>query len=158
MMTNPLILNLNSPDWWTRIHAEVTLREQGTGALGDLTHLLNDPAQPTDARWRAAHALGMIADRGALDALTQALRDPSSDIQYFAAWSLGRIGDLSSFDALQSVLNSTKLEEQANYAAAMSMVQIDRQRGLAILRQTLSSENEAARRVAMGALASLHAD
>jgi HEAT repeat protein len=127
----------------------------GAVALDALIELLNDESQPVEARWRAAHLLGGIGDRRAIPALINALRDPSSDVQYYAAWALGVLRDPQGFNPLQAILNGTKLEEQANYAAAISLVQIDHERGLATLRQTLTADNEAARRVARGALASL---
>lgn len=152
------IVSLNHPDWWTRLQAERALHDLSGASLDALMALLSDLAQPNESRWRAAHALGVIRDARALPALTTALRDESSDVQYFAAWSLGRLGDPGSMDALTGVLHARKLEEQANFAAAMALVQIDRTRGLAALRQTLTSENEAARRVAYGALATLNAE
>jgi HEAT repeat protein len=149
--------DLSNPDWWTRISTEVALRHAGAAALDGLIALLDDSAQPNDARWRAAHALGMIGEKRALPHLIAALRDPSSDVQYFAAWALGKIGDGQSFTALADVLNSPTIEEQANFAAAMSLAQIDRRRGLDVLRAALDGDNDAARRVAMGALATLEA-
>ncbi len=149
------IHELSSPDLWTRIHAEVELRVHGAGALDALTALIDDATQPSEVRWRAAHALGMIGDRRALETLTHALHDSSSDVQYYAAWALGKIGDIDGFEALADTLNSPTVEEQANFAVAMALVQIDRARGLAVLHAALNGDNDAARRVALGALATL---
>ncbi len=158
-MLQTWIKDLNSPDWWTRIEAENAIRDAGahdSSVIDALANLLVDAAQANEPRWRAAHALGVLRAKAAIPALASVLRDPSSDVQYYAAWSLGKIGDPAGFEALKSVLHSTTVEEQANFAAAIALVQIDRERGLQALHAALTDENEAARRVARGALATIN--
>lgn len=155
MSIQPLLDGLKSRDVRESVRAEHDLRLAGVRAVDELIALLNDPASGDDARWRAANLLGVLGDKRALSALIAALGDPSSDVQYHAAWALGTLGESAGFAPLEKVLHSTKFEEQANYAAAVALVRIDRAAGLHALEAAIAQGNEAAQRVARGALINL---
>jgi HEAT repeat protein len=150
-----LIEALKSADQRERIHAEHELRLVGDAAFDDLIMLLEDASNGDEARWRAAYLLGVLGDKRAVSVLSAALSDNSSDVQYHAAWALGKLRDPVGFSALEKVLHSTTLEEQANYAAAVALVGIDRDAGLKALQAAMISGNEAAQRVARGAFINL---
>jgi HEAT repeat protein len=67
---------------------------------------LRDPN--LEVRLEAAHALGEIADPGAVESLIQALRDPAAGILEEAARALGRIGDRRAVSELAQALRDSE--------------------------------------------------
>lgn len=64
--------------------------------------LLSD-GEPVN-RWKAAAALGRLADARAVDALVAALRDDDWRVREKSAWALGRIGDPRAVRPLRALL------------------------------------------------------
>ena len=64
--------------------------------------LLSD-GEPVE-RWRAAAALGRLADARGVDPLIAALRDDDWRVREKAAWALGRIGDPRAVRPLRALL------------------------------------------------------
>jgi len=77
--------------------------------IDDLTRtLMQDPSYKV--RVQAALVLGKLADRRAVPALIQALKDENETVRGVAATSLGRIGDKSSANALMMASTSDSSE------------------------------------------------
>ena len=77
--------------------------------IDDLTRtLMQDPSYKV--RVQAALVLGKLADKRAVPALIQALRDENETVRGVAATSLGRIGDKSSANALMTSASSDSSE------------------------------------------------
>ena len=72
------------------------------GVVPGLIALLSDPV--ADVRQHAAHVLGKRADRGATDALLQAVGDEDPVVACKAVFALGRIREPRSIDTLVTVL------------------------------------------------------
>lgn len=70
-------------------YAIYSLREYGTDAVEPLIALLRD--DDPDARFGAAHTLGLIGDARATPALVQALSDPEPAVRWWAADALGKL-------------------------------------------------------------------
>ncbi|MBS1816427.1 MAG: HEAT repeat domain-containing protein [Acidobacteria bacterium] len=70
--------------------------------VAPLLPVLASDADP-EVRQMAAFALGLIGDRGALDALTAALADPAPVVRGSAAEALGTIGDATAAPAIAKV-------------------------------------------------------
>ena len=64
---------------------------------------LLDGGEPVD-RWKAAAALGRMADARAVDPLIAALQDDDWRVREKAAWALGRIGDPRAVRPLRGLL------------------------------------------------------
>lgn len=70
-------------------YAIYCLREYGTEAVEPLITLLGD--DDPDARFGAAHTLGLIGDARAVPALVRALSDPEPAVRWWAADALGKL-------------------------------------------------------------------
>src|SRR5512136_1562050 len=58
----------------------------------DLECLLTDKSESYRLRWRAARALGEIANQSAVDVLSEALNDRNQVVRYEAVVALAKIG------------------------------------------------------------------
>jgi HEAT repeat protein len=67
--------------------------------LAHFIQLLSDDDETS--RWKAAEALGRIADPAATAALIDTLWDDDARVRLKAAWALGRIGDMQAYAPLQ---------------------------------------------------------
>ena len=98
----------------------VCLRTARGDKIDDLTRaLMQDPSYKV--RVQAALVLGKLADRRAVPALVQALKDENESVRGVAATSLGRIGDKSAANALLQASNdpSEFVATQAKKALAL---------------------------------------
>lgn len=93
-------------------HADLGLLNSAVTALalrhddvvGPVAQLLTD--ESADVRTYAALALGLLADRRAVNALIAALGDAEPNVRYHAIEALGRIGDPAATEALLYVVES----------------------------------------------------
>ena len=67
--------------------------------LGHFIRMLSDDDEVS--RWRAAEALGRMADPQAVDELIGTLWDDDARVRLKAAWALGQIGDRRAYAPLQ---------------------------------------------------------
>jgi HEAT repeat protein len=74
--------------------------------LAHFIHMLSSDDESD--RWKAADALGRIADPAALDALIDTLWDEDEWVRTKAAWALGRIGDMRAYAPLQRLYRMEK--------------------------------------------------
>ncbi len=72
-----------------------------------------------DIRARAAHALGLVGDAGALDDLLAALRDPEWPVRAMAAKALGRLADGRAVATLCEALKDRQWWVRANAGEAL---------------------------------------
>ena len=152
-MAESLIISLNSDDLVARLAADCALID--AGAVEPLLALLNDTANPNEARWRAAADLGDIGDEAALDALITAAGDPSWDVRASAIWALGRLRGEKAFATLHTIVENPTPDEQNSYVAAMGLLHLDPPRAVEILRRAAASSNPRIRSWGRSALANL---
>ncbi len=89
--------------------------------IDDLTRaLMQDPSYKV--RVQAAIVLGKLADKRAVPALIQALRDENESVRGVAATSLGRIGDKSAANALLQATNDSSEFVRAQARKALEAV------------------------------------
>lgn len=94
----PLIAALSDIDKSVREQATFTLSAIGKAAVEPLTEAMKDPKWET--RYRAAEALGRIADEKAIKPLIQGLKDNRDHVRYMAAKGLKELGDSDSIEPL----------------------------------------------------------
>jgi HEAT repeat protein len=87
----PLVEALADFDKSVREQATFALSAIGKAAIEPLTEAMKEPQWET--RYRAAEALGRIADEKAIRPLVQALKDNRDHVRYMAAKGLREIGD-----------------------------------------------------------------
>ncbi len=107
---------------------------------------LRDPDETV--RQAAAHSAGLHRDRGALDALIDALRTGSPHLRRSAAAAIGRIGDRSAVAPLLQAAR-TAGDRFLDHAITYALIEIADKEGTAV---GLRSENVAERRTALIAL------
>ncbi|HNX17119.1 MAG TPA: HEAT repeat domain-containing protein [Methanoregula sp.] len=98
----PLIDALGDPDKSVREQAMLALVAIGKAATGQLTAAMNDPKWET--RYRAAEALGKLADEKAIQPLVAGLKDNRDHVRYMAAKGLKEMGDSQAIDPLLILL------------------------------------------------------
>jgi HEAT repeat protein len=94
----PLIESLADFDKSVREQAMLALSSIGKAAIGSLAEAMHEPRWET--RYRAAEALGKIADEKAVKPLIAGLRDSRDHVRYMAAKSLHEIGDSDAVEPL----------------------------------------------------------
>lgn len=94
----PLIEALADFDKSVREQAMLALSAIGKAAIGSLAEAMHEPKWET--RYRAAEALGKIADEKAVKPLIAGLRDSRDHVRYMAAKSLHEIGDSDAVEPL----------------------------------------------------------
>ncbi|NDJ62843.1 MAG: HEAT repeat domain-containing protein [Chloroflexi bacterium] len=149
------IHRLRTGDLAARIEAAAALTTAGSAAVPALIAVLQDPSADNDTRWRAAVILGDIGDRAGVPPLITAIHDPSWEIQHSAVWALGRIQTPESFAALRAVVEHLHTEEQVPYVAALALIAVDRGRAEPVLISARQHADDAVRRIAYAALATL---
>ncbi len=97
-----LILALGDTEHPNHVNSLEMLVEAGHPAVGPLKDALNADV-PWLISYRAAEALGRIADGRATGALIQALRHPNSNVRWSAVRALAQIGDLRALFELRKV-------------------------------------------------------
>jgi len=98
----PLIESLADFDKSVREQAMLALSAIGKAAIEPLAEAMKEPKWET--RYRAAEALGKIADEKAVRPLIQGLRDNRDHVRYMAAKGLHEIGDSDAVDPLIMLL------------------------------------------------------
>jgi HEAT repeat protein len=94
----PLIEALGDQDKSVRGQAMLALVATGKAAVGPLTDAMKDPKWET--RYRAAEALGKLADEKAVKPLLRGLHDNRDHVRYMAAKGLAVVGDSDAVDPL----------------------------------------------------------
>ena len=94
----PLIEALADFDKSVREQATLALSTIGKAAIEPLAEAMKEPRWET--RYRAAEALGKIADEKAVKPLIQGLKDSRDHVRYMAAKGLHEIGDSGAVDPL----------------------------------------------------------
>jgi HEAT repeat protein len=94
----PLIEALGDMDKSVREQAMLALVATGKAATEPLAAAMKDPKW--EARYRAAEALGKLADEKALKPLVLGLRDHRDHVRYMAAKGLRDLGDSTAIDPL----------------------------------------------------------
>jgi HEAT repeat protein len=94
----PLIEALADFDKSVREQATLALSTIGKAAIEPLAEAMKEPKWET--RYRAAEALGKIADEKAVQPLIQGLKDSRDHVRYMAAKGLHEIGDSDAVEPL----------------------------------------------------------
>lgn len=99
-----------------------TLAGMGSDAVPPLVAALEDQARPAYQRANAACALGLIANKRAIEPLIAALRDDDEGVRAAAASALGDLKDARAVEPLLSALqdSSPKVRMRAVYELAAS--------------------------------------
>ena len=98
----PLIESLADFDKSVREQATLALSNLGKAAIEPLAEAMKEPKWET--RYRAAEALGRIADEKAVKPLINGLKDSRDHVRYMAAKSLHNIGDSDAVEPLMILL------------------------------------------------------
>src|SRR5512137_1144632 len=110
----PLIEALADFDKSVREQATLSLSTIGKAAVEPLAEAMKEPKWET--RYRAAEALGKIADEKAIKPLIQGLRDNRDHVRYMAAKGLRGLGDS---DALEPMI--ILLKDENRYVRMMAV-------------------------------------
>jgi HEAT repeat protein len=94
----PLVESLADFDKAVREQATLALSSIGKAAIEPLAEAMKEPKWET--RYRAAEALGKIADEKAVRPLIAGLRDSRDHVRYMAAKGLHQIGDSDAVEPL----------------------------------------------------------
>ncbi|WML68063.1 MAG: hypothetical protein METHP_01639 [Methanoregula sp. SKADARSKE-2] len=94
----PLILALGDFNKSVREQATFALSTIGKAAVEPLSEAMKEPKWET--RYRAAEALGRIADEKAVRPLIQGLRDNRDHVRYMAAKGLRELGDSDAIEPM----------------------------------------------------------
>jgi len=98
----PLIESLADFDKSVREQATLALSRIGKAAIEPLAEAMKEPKWET--RYRAAEALGKIADEKAIQPLIQGLKDNRDHVRYMAAKGLKGLGDSRTIEPLVILL------------------------------------------------------
>jgi len=110
----PLIEALGDFDKSVREQATLALSAIGKAAIEPLSSAMKEPKWET--RYRAAEALGKIADEKAVKPLIQALKDNRDHVRYMAAKGLREFGDS---DAIEPMI--ILLKDENRYVRMMAI-------------------------------------
>jgi len=108
----PLIHALADFDKSVREQAMLALSTLGKAAIEPLSEAMKEPKWET--RYRAAEALGKIADEKAVQPLIQGLKDNREHVRYMAAKGLREFGDSDAIDPMIILL-----KDENNYVRMM---------------------------------------
>jgi HEAT repeat protein len=174
--SRPLVEALARPDRWSAIRVADLLSGAGRAAVEELVEAWDSLSRParlaaldilgqvrdlsvgpflvrclnesvdSDERARAAHALGVLADPAARDALVAALGDATWPVRAMAAKALGRLGSRDAVDELVGALSDRAWWVRANAAEALRSLGRE---GLRALTGVLDSSDRFARQHAV---------
>jgi HEAT repeat protein len=99
----PLVEALGDFDKSVREQAMLALSSIGKAAIEPLSEAMKEPQWET--RYRAAEALGKIADEKAVQPLIQALKDNRDHVRYMAAKGLRALRDSDTIEPMIILLN-----------------------------------------------------
>ncbi len=116
----PLIEALADFDKSVREQATFALSNIGKAAVGPLSEAMKEPKWET--RYRAAEALGRIADEKAVKPLIQALKDNRDHVRYMAAKGLRDLGDSDSVEPMIILLRDENRYVRMMAARALGVI------------------------------------
>src|SRR5512136_2788158 len=116
----PLVEALGDFDKSVREQAMLALSSIGKAAIEPLSAAMKEPRWET--RYRAAEALGKIADEKAVKPLTQALKDNRDHVRYMATKGLREIGDSDAIDPMIILLKDENRYVRMMAARALSAI------------------------------------
>ena len=114
-----LLVQLEEPE--NHPMAIFCLRQYGASAVEGLIQALRSP--DVDARYGAAHTLGMIGDTRAIPALTAALIDSEPAVRYWAVDALAKLRAEAAIPAVAGMLKDKS--KNVRERAALALEQID---------------------------------
>ncbi|MFM8323143.1 MAG: HEAT repeat domain-containing protein [Chloroflexota bacterium] len=114
-----LLVQLDEPE--NHPMAIFQLQRYGDEAVDGLLGQLHSP--DPDARYGAAHALGLIGDPAAVAPLTGLLEDPEAEVRFWACAALGRLKAAQAVEALGSRLRDAS--KHVRLAAQEALERID---------------------------------
>ncbi len=116
----PLIESLADFDKSVREQATHALSAIGKAAIEPLAEVMKEPKWET--RYRAAEALGKIADDTAVKPLIQALSDSRDHVRYMAAKGLQELGDSDAVEPLIILLSDENRYVRMMVVRALSAI------------------------------------
>jgi HEAT repeat protein len=116
----PLIHSLADFDKSVRQQAMLALSTLGKAAIEPLSEAMKEPKWET--RYRAAEALGMIADEKAVKPLIQGLKDNRDHVRYMAAKGLREFGDSDAIDPMIILLKDENTYVRMMVARALGAI------------------------------------
>jgi HEAT repeat protein len=135
----PLVEALADPEKSVREQAMLSLVDSGRSAIAPLTDALaKDPKW--EARYRAAEALGKLADEEVLMPLIRGLNDKRDHVRYMAAKGLMMLGDSRAIEPLIILLADENRVVRMMTARALSA--IGGEQGHRALEAALSREKD----------------
>jgi HEAT repeat protein len=132
----PLIMALGDFDKSVREQATFALSAIGKAAIEPLSDAMKEPKWET--RYRAAEALGRIADEKAVRPLIQGLKDNRDHVRYMAAKGLRELGDSDAVEPLIILLKDENQFVRMMAARALGVLGGDKVRDVL----TTARENE----------------
>jgi HEAT repeat protein len=115
---NHLLVQLEEPD--NHPMAIFCLQQFGASAVDGLIQALRSP--DVDARYGAAHTLGMIGDTRAAPALIAALGDPEAAVRYWAVDALGKLRAEAAIPALAGMFKDRSKNVRERAALALEQI------------------------------------
>jgi len=103
----PLVEAMADFDKSVREQATLALSNIGKAAIGQLSDAMKEPKWET--RYRAAEALGRIADEKAVQPLIRGLKDNRDHVRYMAAKGLRDLGDSDAVEPLIILLKDENI-------------------------------------------------
>ena len=146
----PLIAALGDFDKSVREQATLALSSIGKAAIDPLSAAMKEPKWET--RYRAAEALGRIADEKAVKPLIQGLHDNRDHVRYMAAKGLRELGDSDAIEPMIILLKDENRYVRMMAVRALGTIGGDKAGGA--LRQAL--ENEPDEKVKEAIVEALH--
>ena len=116
----PLIRALADFDKSVREQAMLALSSLGKSAIAPLSEAMKEPKWET--RYRAAEALGKIADEKAVQPLIQGLKDNREHVRYMAAKGLREFGDSDTIDPMIILLKDENIYVRMMVARALGAI------------------------------------
>ena len=116
----PLIHALADFDKSVREQAMLALSSLGKAAIEPLSEAMKEPKWET--RYRAAEALGKIADEKAVKPLIQGLKDNREHVRYMAAKGLREFGDSDTIDPMIILLKDENIYVRMMVARALGAI------------------------------------
>ena len=141
----PLIEALADFDKSVREQATLALSAIGKAAIEPLAEAMKEPQWET--RYRAAEALGKIADEKAVQPLIQGLKDNRDHVRYMAAKGLQDLGDSDAVDPLIVLLKDENVYVRLMAVHALGV--LGGKKVKASLNKALESEQDEKVRAAM---------
>jgi HEAT repeat protein len=143
----PLIEALADFDKSVREQATLALSTIGKAAIEPLAEAMKEPQWET--RYRAAEALGKIADEKAVQPLIQGLKDNRDHVRYIAAKGLSELGDSDAVEPLIILLKDENV--YVRLMAVHALGALGGKKVKAALNKALESEQDEKVKAAMTA-------